>query len=72
MEIGGDTEGEVGENNADGGGVNVFGEAAVDEAAEEAERDGGGEAEKEPEHRNRYSDRRGHGTHLHGFESVVG
>lgn len=32
MEVGGEAEGEVGEENADGGGVEVFGKATGDEA----------------------------------------
>lgn len=66
VEVGGDAEGEVGEGDADDGGVEVLGEAAGEEAAEEAEGHGGGEAEEEAEHGDRDSDGSGHRIHGHG------
>lgn len=68
MEIGGEAEGEVGEENTDGGGEDVLGEATGDEAPEEAKRNGGDEAEEEAEDGDGDADGCGHGikVKLHG------
>lgn len=65
MQIRGESKREIGEISAGGGGVEVArGGAAGDEAVEEADRNGGDEAEQESENRDGYSDRRRHGFHF--------
>lgn len=69
MKVGGETEREIGEKSARNGGVKVLGGWARQESPEEADGDGGDEAEEETEHRDRDTDRGGHGFHLqaHGW-----
>lgn len=73
MEVGGEAEGEVGQDRSGEGGVEVFGESSGDETAEEAYRYGGDIAEEESKDWNGDSDCRGHGIHLdlHGCGSAI-
>lgn len=65
VEIGGEAEGEVGEENARGGGVEVLAESTRDDSPEEGDGDRGDEAEEETEDGHRYADRSSHRIHVH-------
>ena len=66
MQIGGESKGEIGKEGSRGGGVEVARHRSTgNEAVEEADGDGGGEAEQKAEHRNRYSYGGSHGIQLH-------
>lgn len=65
MQIGGESEGEVGQNSPGGGGVEVAaGGPAGDESVEKADRNRDDKTEQEAENGDRDSDRRRHGIHL--------
>lgn len=64
MQIGGKSEREIGENSSGEGRVEVLRVSARDELPEEAHGNCRREAEEEPEHSDRYSDRRRHGIHV--------
>lgn len=66
MEVGGESEGEVREESAGSGGVEVLGGCTGDESPDKTDGDGGDEAEEETEHRDRDADPSGHGFHLQG------